>query len=78
MVEYDCKCSSPGEYGTTRNETPATCTEAGWYEEICVECGGLVSSGTIDAGHDWDSGTIISEANCVHGNITKYKCQRTG
>lgn len=64
-----------------QNESGATCTEAGAYDEvtICLSCGAELGREhrTIDAlGHKWDAGQVVTEADLNHYCVVRYTCDR--
>ena len=63
------------------NETAATCTEAGSYEEVvkCSNCGEELSRETktiLALGHDWDEGKITTRATADAEGVMTYTCKR--
>ncbi|MBR3639455.1 MAG: S-layer homology domain-containing protein, partial [Clostridia bacterium] len=63
------------------NETPATCTAAGKYDEVvyCSVCSAELSRSakTADAlGHDWDDGVTVTEATAETEGLIRYTCSR--
>ena len=73
---------APGE-AVHENEVPATCTEAGIYDEVvyCTACGAELSrdSKTVPAfGHDWSDWTATTEATCTEAGEESRSCKRCG
>ena len=73
---------TPGE-AVHENEVPATCTEAGSYDEVvyCTACGAELSrdSKTVPAlGHDWSDWTATTEATCTEAGEESRSCKRCG
>lgn len=68
----------PHSYGGWTITNAPDCTNKGSHYKTCKNCSDVVIEEMNALGHYWNSGTVISEANCVHGNITKYTCQRAG
>ena len=71
---------TPGE-AVHENEVPATCTEAGSYDEVvyCTACGAELSrdSKTVPAlGHDWSDWTATTEATCTEAGEESRSCKR--
>lgn len=58
---------------TTKN---ATCTEGGYSEGYCTNCGQTVRFNETPAtGHDFENeGEVINEGNCVEQKIIKHVC----
>lgn len=59
---------------------PETCLEQGSEYEICRLCGEIISEVTVitASGHDWDRGTVITEATCTVNGVIRYTCRREG
>ena len=70
---------------TRENETPATCTENGSYNEVvrCTRCKEVISSTPktiVTEGHDWSEWTVVTPATEISvGSETRYcsKCSTT-
>ena len=63
------------------NETAATCTEAGSYEEAvyCAVCGTELSRRTVETealGHEWDEGTLTTAPTCTQDGVRTFRCTR--
>jgi hypothetical protein len=56
-----------------------TCTEEGYYQGNCPDCGRRNVRQPIPAlGHDWDQGSIIRPATQTTDGIMRYTCARCG
>ncbi len=71
---------TPGE-PVRENETPATCTVEGSYEEViyCTVCGTELSRETVAVealGHDYT--TVVMEPTCTKQGYTTHICSRCG
>ena len=64
------------------NKVPATCEEAGSYEEVvyCSECGAELDrvkmTGDKALGHAWGEGELTTPAACLEKGVTTYTCTR--
>ncbi|MBR6915458.1 MAG: hypothetical protein IKN36_03790, partial [Clostridia bacterium] len=63
------------------NETAATCTGTGKYDEVvyCSVCSAEISRKTITTealGHLWDEGTVVKEATSEEDGLIRYTCAR--
>ena len=56
----------------------ATCTEAGWQERICYNCGTKERQTLPALGHSWNGGTVTAQASCTSGGTRTYTCTRCG
>ena len=57
LGEYELEIPCEHEHVTSTTVKEATCTEAGYTEEVCADCGTLVSQTEIQAlGHDYKDG----------------------
>lgn len=82
----DCDATKEEEIAATgHNYTETvidpTCTEAGYTEAVCENCGDshvVEGSETAALGHSWDNGVVTTPAGIgTEGTIT-YTCQRPG
>lgn len=63
------------------NETAATCTEAGSYEEVvyCSVCKEEISRKRVQTealGHEWDEGTLTTAPTCTQDGVRTFRCTR--
>ena len=63
------------------NETAATCTEAGSYEEVvyCSVCKEEISRKRVQTealGHEWDEGTLTTAPTCTQDGVRTFNCTR--
>ena len=63
------------------NETAATCTEAGSYEEVvyCSVCEEEISRKRVQTealGHDWGEGTLTTAPTCTQEGVRTFRCTR--
>ena len=63
------------------NETAATCTEAGSYEEVvyCSVCKEEISRKRVQTealGHEWDEGTLTTAPTCTQEGVRTFHCTR--
>ena len=71
----------PSDSKVKENETTATCTAAGTYDNVtyCSVCGAELSreKETVPAlGHSWDKGEMTMEPGCNTDGIRTFTCQR--
>lgn len=61
-------------------ETAPTCTESGYIEEYCTECGKIFekSENAEPSGHDWNSGEATTAATCTEDGVKTYTCLNCG
>ena len=53
-----------------------TCTEIGWDAyDTCSRCDYTTYSEIVALGHDWDDGTITTEATCTTDGVKTYTCK---
>ena len=45
----------------------ATCTEAGWQERFCYNCGTKERQTLPALGHSWNGGAVTAQASCTSG-----------
>ena len=56
-----------------------TCTEAGYTLEKCSICDRERTTNPTEAlGHDWDEGTVTTEATTEHAGVMTFTCRRCG
>ncbi len=62
----------------TENYREASCEEDGYTGDVyCAECNKLLETGTVlyATGHSlYFDEVVIERANCIHGNILRYRC----
>ena len=66
--------SATGHLNTTETKADATCTVAGSITVTCDDCGAVISSTTIPAGHSWGEGEVTTEATCEEPGVMTYTC----
>ena len=70
---------APGET-VIENDVPATCTEAGGYDEVvyCTQCPAEISRNHIDVpapGHSWGEWEVIKQATVDETGLMRRTCQ---
>ena len=56
----------------------ATCTEAGWQERFCYNCGTKERQTLPALGHSWNGGAVTAQPSCTSGGTRTYTCTRCG
>ena len=59
-------------------DVPPTCTEKGYKEYECKECGRLKSETINPTGHLFDDGVITKEPTCTKSGVKTYTCKVCG